>query len=260
MYRRVLFSSLLFLQSAAAQSPYRSYSSADNILLGVTAAGGLTAHLLAKNMAPLTPEQAAILDRDDINCFDRPATFNLSERAATCSDYGMRVGLLLPLALLADAKMRSEADDIAYLYLETMAVTGVLTELTKVTAQRIRPWVYNEEVPLEKKEGVEAKKSFFSGHTSTSFAGTVFFAHVFSDFYPESRWRPYVWAGSLTLASAVAYWRVRAGRHFPTDVIAGALVGGAVAYFIPELHKRTESSVTTFASGAPMMISLRIRF
>ncbi|MBN1559020.1 phosphatase PAP2 family protein [candidate division KSB1 bacterium] len=261
MYRRVFLSFWLFLQLAAAQSPYRSYSSADNILLGVTAAGGLTAHILAKNMTPLTPEQAALLDRDDINRFDRPATFNLSQRAATCSDYGMRAGLLLPLALLADANMRSESEKLAYLYLETMAITGVLTELTKVTAQRIRPWVYNENVPLEKKEGAEAKKSFFSGHTSAAFAGAVFFAKIFNDFHPDSRWTPYVWAGSLTLSSAVAYWRVRAGRHFPTDVIAGAIVGGAVAYLIPELHKRENSNTTLFASNnGTMMISVRFNF
>ncbi|MBN1466404.1 phosphatase PAP2 family protein [candidate division KSB1 bacterium] len=261
MHRRVFLSSLLFLKLAAAQSPYRSYSPADNILLGVTAAGGLTAHILGNNMAPLTPEQAAALDRDDINRFDRPATFNLSQEAATCSDYGMRAGLLLPLALLADATMRTEADDVAYLYLETLAVAGVLTELTKVTVQRIRPWVYNEEVPLEKKEGVEAKKSFFSGHTSASFAGTVFVAKVFSDFHPDSKWTPYIWAGSLSLASAVAYWRVRAGRHFPTDVIAAAFVSGAVAYFIPELHKRENSNTALRVSATqPMMISLRYNF
>jgi len=259
MYRRIFLSSLLFLHFAYAQSPYQSYSMKDNILLGVTAVGGLAAHLLGNNMAPLTPEQAALLDRDDINRFDRPATFYLSEQAATCSDYGLRTSMLLPVALLADAKMRSEAGKIAYLYLETMAITDVLTELTKVTAQRIRPWVYNEKVPLEQKEGVEAKKSFFSGHTSTSFAGTVFVAKVFSDFYPDSKWTPYVWTGSLSLATAVAYWRVRAGRHFPTDVIAGAIVGGAVAYFIPELHKRENSNVALFAPQ-PIMINIQLTF
>lgn len=263
MFRFILstFVMIFCARGLADESPYEKFSTNDVILLGVTGLGGGIGVILEHNMAPLTPEQAARLDRNDVNRFDRPATFNLSEHAAKLSDYGMRTSLLLPLGLLFDADIRRDSHKIAYLYLETMAVTGVLTELTKVSIQRFRPWAYNEDVPLERKKGKDVKKAFFSGHASASFAGAVFFAKVFNDYYPDGRLTPYVWAGSLTVASAVAYWRVRAGRHFPSDVIAGALVGGAVAYLIPELHKNEQAEMTTLAPTAqPMMIGFSLHF
>lgn len=245
----------------AAGSPYQNYTASDNVLLGVTALGGVTSLYLDHHMSPLTPEQAARLDRQSINRFDRPATYLLSPRSATFSDYGLRAGLVLPIGLMVDQKIRDHAMDVGYLYVETMALTGVVTELTKVTTQRIRPWAYNDDVPLEKKKGREVKKAFFSGHTSATFAGGVFFAKVFSDFYPDSKWKPAVWASSLTLASAVGYWRFRAGRHYPTDVLVGALVGGAIAYYIPELHK-SKKSTWSMQPGVdrPMMINVRLSF
>ncbi len=245
----------------ANESPYKNYSSADNIVIGVSALAGLTSLYLEHQMNPLTPEHAARLDRNTVNRFDRPATFLLSPRSAHFSDYGMRASLLLPLVLMADSRVRQHAGHVGYLYVETMALTGVVTELTKVTTQRLRPWAFNENVPLEKKKGKEIKKAFFSGHTSASFAGAVFFAKVFSDFNPDSRWKPVVWSGCLGLASAVGYWRVRAGRHYPTDVIVGALVGGAIAYYVPDLHKAKKSALSMQTNlERPTMISFRFSF
>ena len=250
-----------FTRFLYSQSPYEKYSATDNAILGVTALGGLTSLYLDHKMEPLTPKFAATLDRNDVNPFDRPATYNLSDDAVRLSDYGLYAGMMLPLGLLADSRIRQGSPRVAYLYLETMAITGVLTELAKVTVQRIRPWVYNENVPLKKKEGKEGKKSFFSGHTSVSFAGSIFFAKVYSDYYPDSKWTPYIWGGSIALSSAVGYWRVRAGRHFATDVIVASLVGGAVAYFIPELHKKQAQNMRNQSHSAePMMVGFRVNF
>ncbi len=258
----ILFlSAVMFNASFAAQSPYELYASQDNLLLGGAAVGGLTAWLLNGGIEPLTAEQIAALDREDINAFDRPATYNYSEHSADLSDWGLRLFIVLPAALMADAKMRSDAATVGMLYLETMALAGVATELTKVSVRRIRPYAYNPEVPLHDKMARDTRKSFFSGHTSTSFAAGVFFAKVFEDYYPESRWRPYVWAGSLGLASIVACWRVNAGRHFRTDVLVGALVGGTVAWLVPEMHKKTAAFFSIANSpDRPRMIGVRFAF
>jgi len=37
--------------------------------------------------------------------------------------------------------------------------------------------------------------------------------------------------------------RYASGKHFPTDIITGALVGSAVGYFIPFLHRTNESDI-----------------
>jgi membrane-associated phospholipid phosphatase len=35
----------------------------------------------------------------------------------------------------------------------------------------------------------------------------------------------------------MGWLRVRGGRHFPTDVLAGLLVGGTVGWLVPHLHQ-----------------------
>ncbi len=61
--------------------------------------------------------------------------------------------------------------------------------------------------------------SFPSGHAATSFACATVLA-----------WRfPRLAVPALLLAAAIAYSRVYNGVHYPLDVIAGALLGAAVA-------------------------------
>jgi membrane-associated phospholipid phosphatase len=48
-----------------------------------------------------------------------------------------------------------------------------------------------------------------------------------------------VWTGAITLPAIVGYLRVKAGRHYPSDVIVGYGVGALIGYLVPTLHKRT---------------------
>jgi len=63
-----------------------------------------------------------------------------------------------------------------------------------------------------------ALASFPSGHTTTAFA----LATVLSLWYPRGRW---VWGGGAVL---VGWSRLILGSHFPSDVLAGAVLGVAV--------------------------------
>ena len=64
--------------------------------------------------------------------------------------------------------------------------------------------------------------SFPSGHT----CGAFLLAAIGSSFYPVLAAPLYVWA------SAVGVSRVALGVHFPTDILAGALIGSTIAWFI----------------------------
>jgi hypothetical protein len=58
-------------------------------------------------------------------------------------------------------------------------------------------------------------------------------------------------AGGTLLTGFVGYERVRAGAHFPTDVIMGALAGASIGVLVPHLHRRGTRPVWVDFAPAP---------
>jgi membrane-associated phospholipid phosphatase len=56
----------------------------------------------------------------------------------------------------------------------------------------------------------------------------------------------YIWVGPLLTASFTEFLRYASGAHFSADVLAGAVVGSAVGYFIPHLHRTAINKSTLF--------------
>ena len=81
--------------------------------------------------------------------------------------------------------------------------------------------------------------SFYSGHTNLAFAlvvsaGTI--AHI-RNYEAE----PYIWGFGIPIALFVAYTRIAAQKHYFTDVLIGAVIGSAIGFAIPWLHRNTSS-------------------
>lgn len=53
-------------------------------------------------------------------------------------------------------------------------------------------------------------------------------------------------------AAFVGYERVCSGEHFPTDVLAGALVGASIGVLVPHLHRHTPESPPVWVGLAPV--------
>ncbi len=95
-----------------------------------------------------------------------------------------------------------------------------ITAAIKYTVNRARPFVTYPDI-VDKSHKTYHDPSFPSGHTSTAFAT----ATALSLEYPK--W--YVIAPSFAFAGTVAYSRMHLGVHYPSDVLAGAIIGSGCA-------------------------------
>ena len=236
-HRLILLILLLIPLMATAQSPYQLDWKKESILIGSGILAYSGSFYLESKIDPLSLEDIYALDRADINSFDRKASFFFSDKARRASDVLRTSSYLVPSLLLINKKPRKDFTTIVVLYGETLLLTKGITKLTKRTTKRIRPFVYNELVSLSEKQKVKAQFSFFSGHVSGTAANCFFTAKVFSDYFPDSKFKPLVWTGAALIPAVTGYLRVRGGRHFYTDVIAGYFVGAGIGILVPHLHK-----------------------
>ena len=248
--------------SLNAQSPYQCSWEKDSYILGagaVTAASGLYFY---QSVSSPTISEINQLSSENINWFDRSATSHYSESASTVSDVLYGVATAAPFLLFTNETMRNDWRTITLMYVETWSFIGGTALLSKGLVERYRPYVYNPDVPLDKKLTSDAKMSFFSNHTTAAFASAVFLSTVYSDYNPNSKWKPYVLAGSLFMASIVGYLRYESGEHFPTDILVGAFVGSAIGYVIPWMHRvgKENVSVTPGIPHSDYSFSVQLKF
>lgn len=192
---------------------------------------------LERSGQPLTQQQLNGLSRNSVNRFDRSATYRYSESIGNLSDILTDVAIAAPLGLLTDGKIRETVKTFFVIYAEVEMYSYVLPSFGKGLFKRPRPFDYNPAVPLNVKQSDDSRASFFSRHTTYAFSSACFISTMYGAYHPESKLRPYVWAGSLAAVSAVGYMRYRAGYHFPTDILTGALAGTLIGCGVPLLHK-----------------------
>lgn len=223
---------------AFAQSPYGLRTGQELALVGIGAATGISSLVLEKQVTPLTTAEITSLNRADVNALDRGATYLSSLTAHRLSNMTLVGTAVLPIVLTVGAKsMRQDIKTVGVMYLETMLLANGVQRTVKNVAQRARPFVYNPATPLSTKLERNARQSFFSGHATSAFATAVFTGEVFRHYFPGSKLKSIVWVGSLGLATATAVLRYEAGRHYPTDLLAGAAFGSLVGWGIPRLHE-----------------------
>jgi membrane-associated phospholipid phosphatase len=102
-----------------------------------------------------------------------------------------------------------------------------IAQTLKYTIRRERPFVTYPDITKKISAG---DPSFPSGHTATAFAT----ATALSLSYPE--W--YVVVPSYLWAGAVGYSRLHLGVHYPSDVLAGAVVGSGSAWLTHYINKK----------------------
>ncbi len=125
-----------------------------------------------------------------------------------------------------------------------MVSTSLLTTGVKLLYGRNRPtW----QDPI----GKLASKSFPSGHASSSFALAGVLIVIAAMLVRKAVLRRAVYAGAVLLTLVVSADRVALGRHYPTDVIGGWLLGAFVLLMwlsfyspLPRSHAETAEPLT----------------
>ena len=237
-----LFFGYLFLtlscspNAFAQEGTYQLRGGLDIPLLAGGAAGVTASILLRDRREPLSLEDVDKLSVDDILAFDGGGT-NYSEGAAITSDVLVASSFASPLALLAFDETRGDASTLGLIYLETIMINEALTGITKALVKRPRPFAYNRNAPEAVRTNRTNNLSFFSGHTSHSAATSFFTAKTISDYVDRSGVRAVAWTSAILLPAATGFFRYKAGKHFPSDVVVGYLVGASVGVLVPHLHK-----------------------
>ena len=132
---------------------------------------------------------------------------------------------------------RELAEDL-WVYAEIFAVSSALNITVKTLVQRPIPRLYTGIYPhLEKK--ASSYRSFYSGHVAQT-TGALVANDVMSRLRGRKRGWPWILAAIGTAAISLA--RGGAGRHFYSDVVAGALAGALVGSLLPILHPARRSS------------------
>lgn len=151
-------------------------------------------------------------------------------------------------SLLEDERAKRVAMDA---FSSSLVGAGIIMTTMKVVVGRRRPGETGEAYHFRPFGG---DHSFPSGHTAQAFS----LASVIAESYDE-RW---VDLTSYGIATLVGLARVEQGAHFPSDVLAGAIIGTVVGKSIVRYHQgaRTRVSIMPTGDGQTLGVWLRTEF
>jgi undecaprenyl-diphosphatase len=138
------------------------------------------------------------------------------------------ISMLVPATVLVTGLVRDDKITINKgLYMaESLVASSLITSGLKYTFKRNRPF---KDHPFIVPASDGGSPSFPSGHTSEAFATATSLTMAYHKWYVAVP--AYAWAAS------VGYSRMYLGVHYPSDVLAGAIVGAGSAWLMYKVNK-----------------------
>jgi hypothetical protein len=160
-----------------------------------------------------------------------------AEAFTTLGDADTAIVLVGTTYLVARLTHKDHLSETTSLVAEALIDSGIWNTVLKSLTSRARP----NETPSSRLFNDQASSSgysFPSGHAMGAFAA----AAVISGQYRQKKWVPWVAYGWATLTAAS---RVALGRHYVSDVVAGAALGDSIGRMVVvrahgELPERTQ--------------------
>lgn len=175
--------------------------------------------------APCDPSHLPGIDRWILGPV-RPSVSNVSDATLLLTLAGAGA-----LVYGVPATRGERGEDLA-VWVQAVSASSAVTAWSKVLFHRPRPVLYGADAVSHATP--DNGLSFPSGHASLAFAAAMAMASI------EHRRNGHVSgaarAAVFATAATTALLRVVARRHFPTDVTAGALLGGAVGWIVPSVY------------------------
>ena len=189
--------------------------------------------LIAVNPASVPPQDQIALKQ---NPDEREAFRRLSDNV-------LRGIIMLPAIFLLDSRLRRDAGPLLMIYAWLHAITYTIysySPLGPAFNNKYRPVVYYTAVPQAERSLGNNRNSRYSGHTGNAACAAFFMAKVYSDYHPE--WRPAVKRILYLLACLppllLGWLRIKALKHFPSDVLLATVIGGSCGVLITGLYNR----------------------
>lgn len=236
-----ILSAALGTKAMAEEPPYALSWTVDAPILTLGVATYVLSQYTYSQMEPRAGEPS----KDELLPWDRPFAGTYHPSFDYLSDWSLYALIAFPLGFesVELALGNSSTREAMTFFLTAAEITLWQSSLNLIVrSMRLwgRPEIYRSKA--DRSRG-ESWGSFYSGHTGTAFSVAVFSSLWFMEKYPNSAYVPLVWGGTLVAATAVGVMRIAAGKHFPTDVIVGALVGSASSFLVLKLHESSRVKV-----------------
>lgn len=237
---------LVFGVSSSKANSRTEYVLEPHIDIPLTIAAGAVALFGSYRVDEMDPHPNEF-NKSDLMIWDRPFAGLWNPAAASWSN-GLTFLGLTPMAIGAVSYFKkdikgSELAALSLMFVQSMAIQSGINLMVRSSQLWPRPFILGEKGGEERLKG-EAYGSFYSGHASAAFSVAVFTSVWFQKTYSSSKYIPYIWGTSLSLAATVSILRVVAGKHYPTDVLVGAFMGGLVSISVLKIHEHKSPSLS----------------
>jgi membrane-associated phospholipid phosphatase len=165
-------------------------------------------------------------------------SYQYRPKQAKYSDLLIATQLAFPLIAGLTRIKQPEFQRATMIGTQSLLWTMNITQGIKLLKLRSRPFVYSLNAPESLKNQLDARYSFLSGHSSAAFCLATATTLALKPLGISGTPRTIIGAASFITAGSIAALRIASGKHYPTDVLSGMILGCGVALLNHYAHVR----------------------